>query len=242
MSSTARARPSAPTSPATARASGCSTSSATRRTRASTATATTACPSSARTRCCPRRNSACSSTGCAANGSSRRPSRRNDAPPGRHGRPNRLRGSGVRSSGPKHLGLALPRKDSPRSRHRLVYPRNPRFKFAALGTALLLRWAFLVREAYGGPGRRTLRPYVFRHRPGSPDPGYKRTPFIRVDSCPSVVAPSRSDSGAHQEPHCLKQKRGKVGKTHHRFPIRDIREIRGKKTSRGNLGLRSWLK
>ena len=47
------------------------------------------------------------------------------------------------------------------------------------------------------PGlRRTRRRYVCRYSPGSPDPGYKRTAFIRVDSCPSVVAPSRSHSEA----------------------------------------------
>jgi len=36
--------------------------------------------------------------------------------------------------------------------------------------------------------RNSLRPHVWRHSPGSPDPGYKRTPVIRVDSCLSVVA------------------------------------------------------
>jgi len=40
--------------------------------------------------------------------------------------------------------------------------------------------------------RKSLRPYGLRHGPGSPDPGYKRTAFIRVDRYPSAVAPLRS--------------------------------------------------
>lgn len=44
--------------------------------------------------------------------------------------------------------------------------------------------------------RKSLRPYGPRHSPGSPDPGYKRTAFIRVDRFPSAVAPLRSYSDA----------------------------------------------
>jgi hypothetical protein len=53
--------------------------------------------------------------------------------------------------------------------------------------------------------------------------------FIRVNPCPSVVAPSRSDSETHHEPHRLEQKAGKFGKTCRRFLIRKIGDIRGSK-------------
>ena len=36
-----------------------------------------------------------------------------------------------------------------------------------------------------------LWPSRFRHGPGSPDPGYRRNAFIRVDSCPFVVPTHR---------------------------------------------------
>ncbi len=36
-----------------------------------------------------------------------------------------------------------------------------------------------------------LWPSRFRHGPGSPDPGYRRNEFIRVDSCPFVVPTRR---------------------------------------------------
>ena len=42
--------------------------------------------------------------------------------------------------------------------------------------------------------RNSLRPHGRQNNPGSTDPGYKGTPFIRVDRCPAVVAPSRSYS------------------------------------------------
>ena len=40
-----------------------------------------------------------------------------------------------------------------------------------------------------GASRKSLRRYAQRHRPGSPDPSYRCTAFIRVDPCASVVAP-----------------------------------------------------
>ena len=40
-----------------------------------------------------------------------------------------------------------------------------------------------------GASRKSLRRYDQRHRPGSPDPSYRCTAFIRVDPCASVVAP-----------------------------------------------------
>ena len=42
--------------------------------------------------------------------------------------------------------------------------------------------------------RKSLRPYGLRYSPGSPDPGYKRTAFIRVDRYPSAVVPLRGYS------------------------------------------------
>jgi hypothetical protein len=40
--------------------------------------------------------------------------------------------------------------------------------------------------------RNSRRPSDRRYGPGSPDPGYRRVPFFRVDPCSSVVAPTRS--------------------------------------------------
>lgn len=67
------------------------------------------------------------------------------------------------------------------------------------------------QTAEGGSERRGVelrnvsnrfRPSRLFYRPGSPDPDcYRRTAFIRVHSCPSVVAPSRSRS---ETPHAPK--------------------------------------
>jgi len=76
-----------------------------------------------------------------------------------------------------------------------------------------------IRGQSRGAIRKRLRPYGRRHRPGSPDPGYKRNAFIRVDSCPSVVVTTRSDTGARHEPHRLEQKVGKFGQACRRLLI-----------------------
>lgn len=95
--------------------------------------------------------------------------------------------------------------------------------------SILLHKAFLIRRAKGGQvGGRDGRTFAGMVR-GRRTPVTDESRLSVSHTCPSVVAPSRSDSGAHHEPHRLKQKRGKVGKTQHRFPIRDIREIRGLK-------------
>ena len=75
-------------------------------------------------------------------------------------------------------------------------------------------------------------PFVsIRGSPAGKGPKAQRTKGsrdrIRVNPRPSVVATSRSDTGAHHEPHRLEQKHGKFGKAYRRFLIRDIREIRG---------------
>jgi hypothetical protein len=61
---------------------------------------------------------------------------------------------------------------------------------------------------------------------------------IRVNPRPSVVSTPRSDTGAHHDQPSLEQKPGKFRETCHRFLIRDIGEIRGQKSLRGNLRFR----
>ena len=52
-----------------------------------------------------------------------------------------------------------------------------------------------------GASRKSLRRYDQRHRPGSPDPSYRCTAFIRVDPCASVVAPRGAKrEGGHSCP------------------------------------------
>jgi len=92
-------------------------------------------------------------------------------------------------------------------------------KFGKAYRRFLIRDIGEIRGQSRGAIRKRLRPYGRRHRPGSPDPGYKRNAFIRVDSCPSVVVTTRSDTGARHEPHRLEQKVGKFGQACRRLLI-----------------------
>ena len=72
--------------------------------------------------------------------------------------------------------IAVFRKDSPQARHRHFYPRGARnLRRAPQGFE---RPSAVRSPAWSGVG----------------DPGFGRTAFVRVDSCLSVVDPSRSGS------------------------------------------------